>query len=351
MQNNNLNENFIEAYSKQFAVRVSERFFASNDYITGQEILTLTPSKQVNFFIIKLLFNNWQDESRRLESPFFDYTNSEVRDAMVQFMNVLSRHIRIRRAEFQALLRDAVKDTLFLIMSPNSYMKIEINRKGIEILTDKSVRNLTKYIKIAEEAFSKAINDMIGSDPSDIGIDESIITQEILAQQISYLNEIFPLTMKDFEQGNDDESLPVVESEDLFDERYEDNQSLIEAEGKTKRKNIITNLSPDEEDEEDEDAILNSKFEDPMRGSIVESHEKTDSMLSAISLNHRYMFINELFDGDADLFAQAIGKVEDSTSFDDSVEILVQNYAREFHWDMNSDEVKELLKIIFRRFR
>jgi hypothetical protein len=31
--------------------------------------------------------------------------------------------------------------------------------------------------------------------------------------------------------------------------------------------------------------------------------------------------------------------------------MLVQNYAKEYFWDMNSDEVKELLKVIFRRFR
>jgi hypothetical protein len=107
------------------------------------------------------------------------------------------------------------------------------------------------------------------------------------------------------------------------------------------------------EEEDEKDDILNDKFDDPLAvPTIAESHEgQADSMVAAISVNHRYMFINELFDGEADLFTQAIGKVETCTSFDESVEILVRNYAKEFHWDMNSDEVKELLKIIFRRFR
>ena len=93
-------------------------------------------------------------------------------------------------------------------------------------------------------------------------------------------------------------------------------------------------------------------FLQPLAIVISESHaEQVDNMMSAISVNHRYMFINELFDGEADIFTEAIGKIEKCSSFDDSVEILVQNYAKDYHWDMNSDEVKELLKIIFRRFR
>ena len=83
-----LNEDFIEKYSEQFAAKISEDFFASHSHIRGQEILNISPSKQVNFFVIKLLFNNWQQESQRLESPFFNYRSPEVKDALLQFMNV-----------------------------------------------------------------------------------------------------------------------------------------------------------------------------------------------------------------------------------------------------------------------
>lgn len=383
---NNLNEDFIEEYSELFAKKVSDDFFSSKSHISGQEIVTVTPSKQVNFFIIKLLFGNWQEESQRLKSPFFDYSATDVKEAMVQFMNVLSRHIKIERQEFEILLQDAVRDTLFFILAPNVFMEIEMDRKGTETFTEKSAKNLIKYLKIEKEKFAENILKCVGADRDEIELDESIITDEVLEREIAFLNEVAPITRQKLEDeddleedsetslevsepsieetpsaddvdttdeepsGDEPEETESQESEELDDEP--EAAKPVHEDEPTTSKEIITNLDPEDEDEDDEDAILNSKFEDPLVGSIAEAHEKLpDSMMSSISLNHRYMFINELFDGEADLFAEALGKVEASNSFDDSVEVLVQNYAKDFHWDMNSDEVKELLKIIFRRFR
>ncbi|MCP4460229.1 MAG: hypothetical protein GY816_19730 [Cytophagales bacterium] len=446
-----LNEDFIEKYSEQFAAKISEEFYASHSHISGQEILNITPSKQVNFFIIKLLFNNWQQESTRLESPFFNYGAIEVKEALLQFMNVLSRFIRVERKEFEALLQDAVRDTLFLIMAPNVYIEIEFDRKGVESLTDKLAKNILKYIRIAKPDFTSYFDSNVGLDKDDLEIDESVITNALLEEEISKLNKVLPLTLKKLEEGEDEDAVddlliveadvlaaptvarssdskakssedpqedPQISTEEISSETdpVEESNVSVEEEQKTppdiaeeqdttgpedevveetsveeseseepeekeisekaepivveerteidrgltepppsppSDESIITNMAPDEENDEDDDNTLNDKFEDPLAvPTIAESHEsQADSMMTAISVNHRYMFINELFDGEADLFTVAIKKVEDSSSFDESVEILVQNYAKEYHWDMNSDEVKELLKIIFRRFR
>ena len=50
-------------------------------------------------------------------------------------------------------------------------------------------------------------------------------------------------------------------------------------------------------------------------------------------------------------FEQAIMDIESWDSFYDAGEKLFQEYAKNLDWDMNSDEVKELLKVIFRKFR
>jgi len=450
-----LNEDFIEEYSEQFAAKISDDFFAGKAFINGQEILNISPSKQVNFFVIKLLFNNWQLESQRLESPFFDYTAPDVKDAMVQFMNVLSRHIKIGRKEFEPLLQDAVRDTLFLVMAPNVFMEIEMDRRGTEELTEKTAKNILKYLRVSKESFSDYLLANVGIDRDEIRLDEDIISEEVLLEEISYLNEVVPVTLQLLEEGDENEeaeqdsmamldepedeeaALLKVEPEDLFksppvhisipdvapeemaevhsheeirpiqepiteeevaeeeieeeiaeeekpeepnsapvptlpepsliwempvhdveeeEEREEEEVEEEEPEEEPSEQEpaIITNVAPeDEDDEEDEDNILNAKFEDPLIAtSIAEAHEnQVDSMMSAISLNQRFMFINELFDGDPEVFKQAIDKVDACQSFDESVELLVQLYAKEYHWDMNSEEVKELLKIIFRRFR
>ena len=378
-----LNEEFIEIYSEQFAVKISDDFYASRSHIGGQEILSVTPSKQVNFFAVKLLFSKWQLESQRLESPFFNYDAIEVREAMLQFMNVLSRFIQVERKEFEVLLQEAIRDTLFLILAPNVYLKMEIERNGVTFLNEKMSKNILKYVKISKTDFTKCFQTNIGADKDALLVNESIVSEVILEEEIAKLNEVVPLTLAELEEeeetvgdllrlDNEEEDAPKYEEIDpvetikigLPNDQIEESTEEEQEESKTggiasglmggspSGESVVTNMTIEEEDE-DEDNILNDKFEDPFAAqTIAESHEgRADSLMAAISVNHRYMFINELFNGEAALFNQVIGKIETCTSFDESVEILVKHYAREFHWNMTSNEVKELLKIIFRRFR
>ncbi|MEL7148917.1 MAG: hypothetical protein AAFO69_21255, partial [Bacteroidota bacterium] len=128
-------------------------------------------------------------------------------------------------------------------------------------------------------------------------------------------------------------------------------------------KGVVSNY---EEEEEEEPAILNKNFasdsvptindqlksdeeQESIAGKL--ASEKVENIFSTISVNQRYMFTNELFGGNGDDFREAVYYIEECESFDESVELLVQRYARPYKWDMNSVEVKELLKVIFRKFR
>ncbi|MEM7297884.1 MAG: hypothetical protein AAF391_06420, partial [Bacteroidota bacterium] len=135
-----LNEDFIDSYCEKFAAKVATDFFSKGkDVITGKEILNVTPSKQVNFFVIKLLFRYWQEETKKLESPFFNYKHDEVRQAMIQFMNVLSQHIEINKDKFETLMNHAIKDTIYLASMPQAYVEIDLDSRGVEVIRDKSI--------------------------------------------------------------------------------------------------------------------------------------------------------------------------------------------------------------------
>ncbi|MGB3467034.1 MAG: hypothetical protein WBA74_17265 [Cyclobacteriaceae bacterium] len=129
-------------------------------------------------------------------------------------------------------------------------------------------------------------------------------------------------------------------------------------------KGVISNYEEDDEEPE-EPAILNKNFasepvptinenlkeeeEESLAGKL--ANKPVDNVFSSISVNQRYMFTNELFGGSGEDFKEAINFVEECLTFDESVELLVQRYAKPYKWDMNSTEVKELLKVIFRKFR
>ena len=422
-----LNEDFIDGYCEKFASKVTAEFFKDGkDVITGKEILKVTPSKQVNFFVIKLLFRYWQEETKKLESPFFNYKHEEVRQAMIQFMNVLSQHIEINKEKFETLLNHAVKDTIYLAAMPQAYVEIDLDSRGVEKIADKSVEGTVKYLKIHKKEIQNFLSDMKGLTIDDV-IDElpeefdDFDTTEAVEEECKLLTSVLAITAEKvfsddpaidedefdeddlFAPGEEDlvsdrpspfkktapdsqkESEGVemnaddeaMSEEDIEDEPSKEAEASVEelkkAEEKPseKEKEPKAEEQPEEEDEpkkkvqppvmlEDDDKeddfpeeTINKQFEKEEE-SLAEHHEKAPKeggILELISLNHRYMFIKELFRNDKNEFENALYELEQYDSFDDSVEFLVQGYAKHNEWDMQSDEVKEFLKVLFRRFR
>ena len=69
-------------------------------------------------------------------------------------------------------------------------------------------------------------------------------------------------------------------------------------------------------------------------------------LLSAIGINDRFTFIRELFNNDTHAFENTISILNDSASFNDAYNHMIQH----FDWDMDSEVVQQLLDIIRRKF-
>ena len=107
----------------------------------------MTSSVQVNFFVIKHLFELWQKELQKLKSnPYFDYRDISVHEALTQFMNVLSRRIRVEKGHFQPLLEEAVKRAVELATDPVNYYQSEIDQAPAKQINE-YLRENKKYYK------------------------------------------------------------------------------------------------------------------------------------------------------------------------------------------------------------
>lgn len=481
MNGRKINHQFIENYSKKFSEQIVDEFFTTRKEITGKEIVSLTKSKQINFLVIKSLFNQWQDETKKLESPFFDFRNDKVRKALVQFMNTLSQYILVKRDDFYPLLKNAVEDAIYLVFSPLDFFLAEISQKHPTHLGVKSFKSITKYVKINAAPLAEFVSllEDTGKDKLEIDVAlqyandifEHVETSEV--DQNNFLNalstvvpvsayEIYVSEEGEFEEIAEEEpafeldsfldddttehedvdEVSAIESEEEVDDEEADDAveltddiadsipgneedipetSTQRAAAKTesiddtvssimdevtdnsrwdkestsgKVESMISNFDDDDIDEfvditdippvdlepkgvisnydddddpEEEPAILNKNFasepiptinetlkEDEQDQSLAGKlayKQTVENVFSSISVNQRYMFTNELFGGNGDDFKEAIGYVEECITFDESVELLVQRYAKPYKWDMNSVEVKELLKVIFRKFR
>ena len=108
----------IGAYATRLAHRVCDTALSGQEAVEGPALLSLTPVRQLNLLVLHALMHRWKMETERLRSPFFNYEAPEVQQALTALMGTLSRHIRVRRPELEALVTEAATDALGLAFDP-----------------------------------------------------------------------------------------------------------------------------------------------------------------------------------------------------------------------------------------
>lgn len=78
--------------------------------------------------------------------------------------------------------------------------------------------------------------------------------------------------------------------------------------------------------------------------------KKAKSLRSGISLNQRFMFTNELFDGDSNAFNQALDQLDSFENYQQANQYCLQHYARPYQWDMEAEASQEFIEILKSRY-
>lgn len=79
-------------------------------------------------------------------------------------------------------------------------------------------------------------------------------------------------------------------------------------------------------------------------------HLPVESVARSISLNQKFRFINQLFNGNTNAYNQAIDEIDSLDNYGQALDLISYRYASQYMWDMSSDEVSELVEILKRRF-
>ncbi|RIV27750.1 hypothetical protein DYU11_05470 [Fibrisoma montanum] len=145
---NKFNANALTEYSKSYARRVAADFFQHHPTISGQQILKLTPISQINLFVISTLSDKWKSDAEKFRSPYFDYTNADVQEALQNFMNVVSQHISVRREHLEPLLTEATRRTIIMIFDPRHYFDEVLRSQPDFTLTADALKQITRYTHI-----------------------------------------------------------------------------------------------------------------------------------------------------------------------------------------------------------
>jgi hypothetical protein len=75
-----------------------------------------------------------------------------------------------------------------------------------------------------------------------------------------------------------------------------------------------------------------------------------DSINKSISLNQKFRFINQLFNGNTMSYNSAMDELDKTEDYSQALDLVSYRYAAQYLWDMSSDEVGELVDILKRRF-
>lgn len=353
-----INSKYLENYAIEFSKIVCDQYFSTKKYMTGMEILGLTPSKQVNFFVIKSLFDAWHAELEKLKSnPYFDYRDNNVHRALNEFMNVLSRSIKIDRENFEPLIGDAVSLSILVALDPLSFFKNEFE-KSVGSVNDFLKEN-KKYYKWHTSLIENLI-DRAGISQSKEAYLAALIQnydhqKDKLQSAVELLSELKGILHLDFdilfelipepETVPDEQSNIVGKQEMQIKEEVatKEEEVLFVEKGKDAPKVYkIANAS-----QAIDHLQVWTKFESEqysiMKGTVAELSE-------SIGINQRFMFTKELFDGNPDLMRYALKSIDQCGSFMEAISFVNERFVAELNWDKNSEAVEEFLQLIFMKF-
>ncbi|WP_439881217.1 hypothetical protein ACSX1A_19010 [Pontibacter sp. MBLB2868] len=358
------NQLHLDRYSKQLANLLCDRHFASHDTLNGPQLIGFTPVKQVNLFIIKELLLKWHHEMANLRSPYFDYEHEEVKEALLNFMNVLSRKILMKRNAFEPLLQKAIYDTFLVVLAPVTTFEEKFLRIQEEITLPKLQENL-KYIDIDKQLFAGFIETLSPSSRDreyilsrfKLYVNANLSARTSLSAVIEQFNPLLPISEAELLGTLSPQPLtakptpaaPITEKEVVAPIHHAQREASAPV-----SKHVV--YAPDE-DSEDEPApnarpTLNDNFRKAASSSLADSHSnrKIDSLKNSISINQRFSFINELFDGDNMSYYNVIKTLDEHQDVQTAKQFVTEDLAQKYNWSHKQEHVNKLLRLIERKF-
>ncbi|SIT90777.1 hypothetical protein [Pontibacter indicus] len=369
----------LERYSKELANVLCDRHFAAHDTINGPQLIGFTPIKQVNLFVIKELLLKWHHEMANLRSPYFDYEHEEVKEALLNFMNVLSRKILIKRDAFEPLLQKAILDTFLLKLAPVATFEEKFLRIQEDITLPKLQENL-KYIDLDKSLFAGFVSTL---SPSNRDRDYILSRFKLylnanrdnvapLAEVLAPFNSLLPITEEEIKQqqisplaayaasiAKPTPAAPIEEKDVVAPIHMAQREASIPTPpvpvpapvAAAPRPAAVADNNLNERFKA-ERPTMNEKFSKPAASSIGESlgNTKIESLKNSISINQRFSFINELFDGDNMTYYNTIQQLDQFRTPDEAMHFITNDLARRYDWSKKQDSVSKLLRLIERKF-
>ncbi|HEY3403505.1 MAG TPA: hypothetical protein VGK59_08975 [Ohtaekwangia sp.] len=340
----------IALYGDAYAEKVLKEFFASKEKISGSEILGLCNVQQVNLFVIRELFKVWRDDTKKLKSPYFDFENAEVKEALENFMGVLSKNISIDRAYFAPLLKKASSQALLVIFDPYDFYSITITGKNNK-LDIEPFREEIKYLKVNKEPLERMLQKLEQKGVKEISGNEAFAVLDQILEEVNFTPEdvdgyiekfsaIVPLDPSRFFIPKEEVKAPIPEK------KPEPTPPPV---AKPAATNQPKQPVPQPAKTTSVPApTINDKLAQENKTTLVKNLQKIARIKDGLTINQKFMFTKVLFHGDFELFSKAVDRLDQLDSLPAALKYIDEEYAST--WDRDSEEFHEFMELVEKRF-
>lgn len=323
---NKLNKLALEQYAKKYTEILTDNLFASRTSISGKEIIEEIPVRQVGLFVLYNLFKIWKLEMLQLKSPYFDYESKDVKLKLTELMNLLSKSISIAREDFEPLFNKSVEQTLLLILSPLKYYEELVDSfDGIPPSMDE-VKDLQRFVKVNSDMRDALLTAWASNYTNDEIFDKAFEglsePPEEVSSLISPFNELLTLDLTSIWDDVEEEVEP-----DLIEE--------------------------EDEGEDVEFKTIHTQFSDEKGEILADSfgfESSQSSLKSILTINQKFMFVNDLFDGSTEDFNNVIEFLDTCDTKDVVLKFIHTNYIERGSWKEEAPQVKEFFVLIDKKF-
>lgn len=312
----------IALYSDAYAEKVLKKTFATQQKIDGKEILSLCDVQQINLFIVRELFKAWREEFRKLKSPYFDYEHADVKEALDNFMSVLSKNISISRQHFAPLLKKAVSQTVLLVLDPYDYFSFLISGTNNKMDVP-SFREEIKYLKINKAPLEKLLERLEEKKIKEIMGNEAFAILDQILEEVNFAPEDVDDYIQKFS------SIEVLAPEKFYFKKTEEPVKAVQ-EKTASQKTSLTDTpgaSP--------------------KATVIDSFQKIQRIKERLTINQKFMFTKVLFSGDFESFSKTIDELDQQQDITSALQYLEKHYR---DWDKESEEFHEFMEMVEKRF-
>jgi len=312
----------IALYSDAYAEKVLKKTFATKEKIDGKEILTLCDVQQINLFIVRELFKAWKEELKKLKSPYFDYEHADVKEALDNFMGVLSKNISISRQHFAPLLKKAVSQTVLLVLDPYDYFSIIISGSNNK-LDVPAFREEIKYLKLNKAPLEKLLERLEEKQVKEITGNEAFAVLDQILEEVNFSPEDVDEYIQKFS------SVEVLTPEKFYF-----------------KKPVETVRSVPEKTPAQKPVLADAPGVAP-KAVVLDNFQKIQRIKERLTINQKFMFTKVLFGGDFESFSKTIDELDQQQDITSALQYLEKLYR---DWDKESEEFHEFMEMVEKRF-